>query len=88
MRAYHFLIAGGGTQDATTEKSLGYPAFAKRPLHYLASRGNAAGAHLGSRTVMTDTTGTTHYAYDLVGRLTSVTTPGGEVVEYSYNDAG
>ncbi|MCL5256687.1 MAG: hypothetical protein M1319_02690, partial [Chloroflexi bacterium] len=31
---------------------------------------------------------TTHYAYDTVGRLSSVTTPGGEVVGYSYNGAG
>ncbi|CAG1004063.1 partial tRNA nuclease WapA, partial [Anaerolineae bacterium] len=43
---------------------------------------------LGRRTVMTDAVGTTHYAFDELGRLTGVIDPFGQTVSYAYDARG
>ena len=44
--------------------------------------------HVGNRLVMTDTAGTTSYAYDCLHRLTDVVYPDGEIVSYTYDHVG
>jgi RHS repeat-associated protein len=43
---------------------------------------------LGRRSSLTSSAGTTNYAYDQIGQLTSVTLPGGRQITYRYDAAG
>ncbi|MEN6383983.1 MAG: hypothetical protein ABFD79_02165 [Phycisphaerales bacterium] len=43
---------------------------------------------VGNRISMTDTSGTTSYSYDYLGRLTSVTNPNNKTISYQYDASG